>query len=88
MPINIRNRNLGLFKFDGSVKCLLLSGVGKFGLNLQMADTLICMGVPKGKFDLTQVIGRLNRINQREKVVCYIPYHQDTVEEKLIKSLI
>lgn len=87
MPLYLRDRSLRLFKNDGNVRCLLMSGVGKFGLNLQVSHTLVCMCVPKTRFDLDQLLGRLNRINQVERVVCYIPYHQNTVEEERIKKL-
>ena len=87
MPLHIRNRNLNLFKLDDQVKCLLISGVGKFGLNLQNSNQLVCMGVPVKAFDLEQMLGRLNRINQDKQVQCYIPYHLDTDEEKQAKVL-
>ena len=87
MPVVLRNRNLNLFKLDENVRCLLISGVGKFGLNLQVSSQLVCMGVPSSVFDLEQMLGRLNRINQSEQVRCYIPYHINTEEEKQVKLL-
>lgn len=85
MPIYLRDRSLELFRSDPKVTCLLLSGVGKFGLNLQVANNLICMGVPKNKFVLDQLLGRLDRINQFEPVNCFIPYHINTEEAETIK---
>lgn len=87
MPIQIRDRSLSIFKNDNETNVLLLSGVGKFGLNLQCASTLICMGVPKSRFELDQLIGRLNRIDQHERVQCFIPYHADSEEVQLVANL-
>ena len=86
--IEQRKRSLNLFRLDENVKCLLISGVGKFGLNLQTANTLICVSVPVSKFDLYQMIGRLIRLDQEQKVTCYIPYHTGTAEESLVGKLI
>ena len=87
MPIEIRERNLRLFHDDPGISCILLSGVGRFGLNLQEASELVCMDFRKGKQDLLQVIGRLNRIGQKNNVVCHVPYYIGTDEERKVKVL-
>ena len=87
MPLDKRDRAINIFKNDPKVKCLLLSGIGKLGLNLQAAQTLVCMTVPKSRVELQQLVGRLNRINQTGFVHCFIPYFQDSVEEKQVAKL-
>lgn len=87
MSTKIRARNIGIFQNDPKCRCLLLSGVGKFGLSLQCATRLIFATVPKSKFEMDQVIGRLLRVTQDHTVFCDILYMKDTCEEDAVRLL-
>ena len=87
MSSKIRARNVGIFQNDPNCQCLLLSGVGKFGLSLQCANRLIFATVPRTKFELDQVIGRLLRLTQDQTIFCDVLYMKDTAEEDQVRLL-
>ena len=80
---DIRSREINRFNLDQKIKCLLISGVGKFGLNLQSASKVVFMGVPKSKLDFMQVVTRLYRMGQSSQVEVIIPYMGDSQGDAL-----
>jgi len=87
MSLERRTRALNIFINDLNCRCLLITGIGKLGLNLGVADELICMTVPLNRVELEQLIGRLRRLTQTHPIRCYIPYYQDSDEEVLVEKL-
>lgn len=72
----------------GSYQVLMMSAVGKFGLNLQQASSLILLDIPRSASDLEQIVGRIFRRGQESDVYVYLPYLVNTTDEDRLNILI
>ena len=75
------------FYSNPEIKVILLTGAGKFGLNLQITNKLVFMTLPYTPSDVFQIIGRIFRIGQEEDVDILIIYHKDSLEEDMFNIL-
>lgn len=75
------------FAEDPTIDAILLTGAGKFGLNLQITNQLIFVDLPYTPSDVFQYIGRVYRTGQEEDVDVHFLYHADSLEEDLFSSL-
>ena len=67
-PDKERQEIVDKFNTDPKHKVCILSSAGQFGLNLQVADTVINYDLPFSLAKLEQRIGRAHRLNQKNKV--------------------
>ena len=65
----------------------MMTGAGKFGLNLQVSDTILFLDIPYTPSDVFQYIGRVLRTGQTKNVDVYFFYMLNTPEEDLFDSL-
>lgn len=72
----------------GTYKVLIMSAVGKFGLNLQSASTMYLLDIPRTASDLEQIVGRVFRRGQTKPVSIFIPYLVNTTDEDRLSILI
>lgn len=82
-----KDKNKELFNSDPSVQIILLTGAGKFGLNLQVTNQIIFVDLPYTPTDVFQYIGRIFRTGQTEDVDVHFLYHEESLEENLFSVL-
>lgn len=75
------------FNNSSDINVLLMTGAGKFGLNLQKASTFIFLDMPYTPSDVFQYIGRVYRTGQTEDVSVYFFYMSNSLEEDFFFSL-
>ena len=75
------------FYEDDSVRVILLTGAGKFGVNLQITNKLVFMDLPYTPSDVFQIIGRIFRTGQDKDVDIFMFYNKDSLEEDLFDNL-
>lgn len=73
---------------NGAHRVLIMSAVGKFGLNLQEASSMILLDIPRSASDLEQIVGRIFRRGQTRDVTIYLPYLVNTTDEDRLNILI
>lgn len=59
------------FKQDKSIKALVMTNVGKYGINLQNASYLIFFDLPYTFAEVEQLIGRIVRVGQQNVPIIY-----------------
>ena len=82
-----RQKSKDLFENDPDVKVIMLTGAGKFGLNLQITNQLVFTDIPYTPSDAFQIIGRVFRTGQTEDVDIRFIYCVDSIEEDLFGVL-
>lgn len=82
-----RQKSKELFETDPEVKVIMLTGAGKFGLNLQITNQLVFTDIPYTPSDVFQIIGRVFRTGQTEDVDIRFIYCIDSLEEDLFAIL-
>lgn len=75
------------FNNDPNMQVILLTGAGKFGLNLQVSNKLVLLDMPYTPSDVFQLIGRVYRTGQKSDVTAYFMYNENSLEEDLFASL-
>lgn len=70
------------FQNDPSVQVLVMTGVGKYGINLQNASSIIFADIPFTYAEIEQTIGRIMRIGQKSVPVIYFLIC-GSIEEKI-----
>ena len=75
------------FENDPETKVIMLTGAGKFGLNLQTTNQLVFTDIPYTPSDVFQIIGRVFRTGQTEDVDIRFIYCKDSLEEDLFGIL-
>lgn len=79
--------NKAAFREDPDIQVILLTGAGKFGLNLQTSNRIIFVDMPYTPSDVFQYIGRVYRTGQVNDVFVHFLYSSNTLEEDLFASL-
>lgn len=82
-----RQQSKDAFEQDPDVKVIMLTGAGKFGLNLQITNQLVFTDIPYTPSDVFQIIGRVFRTGQTEDVDIRFIYCVDSLEEDLFAIL-
>ena len=82
-----RQKSKSDFENDPEIKVIMLTGAGKFGLNLQITNQLVFTDIPYTPSDVFQIIGRVFRTGQTEDVDIRFIYCQDSLEEDLFGVL-
>lgn len=72
---------------DPDTKAILLTGAGKFGLNLQITNRICFADIPETPSDVFQYIGRVYRTGQEEDPQVDFFFSADSVEEDNFKTL-
>lgn len=75
------------FTKEPYVQVLLSSEMGRFGLNLQVADVVINFDLHWNPAKLQQRVGRLERHGQKNPITCINLVAEDTIEEDVLKTL-
>lgn len=75
------------FNTSDSKNILLMTGAGKLGLNLQVANNVIFLDIPPNPADVLQFIGRVNRIGQNKDLAVYFMFMKNTIEEDKFREL-
>lgn len=75
------------FKSMPSLRCLLMTDIGKFGLNLQVANNVVFLSLPRNPADFVQIIGRVRRYGQDNEVKAYLIFMENTIEEDALRDL-
>lgn len=76
------------FKDNLSVSVLLSSEVGSEGIDLQFCRFLINYDLPWNPMKVEQRIGRLDRLNQKHKVISIVNFSlKNTIEEYILERL-
>ena len=82
-----RQKSKDAFETDPDIKVIMLTGAGKFGLNLQITNQLVFTDIPYTPSDVFQIIGRVFRTGQTEDVDIRFIYCVDSLEEDLFAIL-
>jgi len=82
-----RQKSKELFETDPDVRVIMLTGAGKFGLNLQITNQLVFTDIPYTPSDVFQIIGRVFRTGQTEDVDIRFIYCTGSLEEDLFAIL-
>lgn len=82
-----KEENKVRFNTDPNVRVILMTGAGKFGLNLQSTNQFIFVDMPYTPSDVFQYIGRVYRTGQTQDVDIHFFYHCNSLEENLFQSL-
>jgi len=70
---------------EEGAQILICSEIGSEGRNFQFAHHLVLFDLPLNPDLLEQRIGRLDRIGQTETVQIHVPYHEQSVQERLMR---
>lgn len=87
VPQRRRQENVHQFQNDPACRVILMSNAGSTGLNLQAANTVINIDLPWNPAVLEQRIARAHRMGQKRSVQVYVLVTEDTIEERLLKTL-
>lgn len=88
VPSKERQVQVSDFEVNPMRQLMLLSDAGNYGLNLQVADTLVNFDLPWNPAVLKQRAGRIHRINStHEKVDIVNMITNDTIDEQIEKTL-
>ncbi|NUQ61545.1 MAG: DEAD/DEAH box helicase [Pirellulales bacterium] len=87
VPQKKRQELVHRFTNDPRCRLFIATNAGSTGLNLQAADTVINVDLPWNPAVLEQRIGRAHRMGQKRPVQVYVLVTEDTIEEKLLKTL-
>lgn len=71
----------------GKAQALIITSIGKYGLNLQMASKLVLCDIPFTPSEVEQIIGRVSRIGQKQVPVIYFLVSAGGVEAKIYDNL-
>ena len=82
-----RQKSKDDFEHDPEIKVIMLTGAGKFGLNLQITNQLVFTDIPYTPSDVFQIIGRVFRTGQTEDVDIRFIYCVDSLEEDMFAIL-
>lgn len=83
-----REEAVDLFQ-DGKLDCLILTGAGREGLNLQAANVLIHYDLPWVPSQVIQRVGRASRFgSQNGQLSVVVPIIKGTIEEKVASILV
>ena len=82
-----RQKSKSDFENDPEIKVIMLTGAGKFGLNLQITNQLVFTDIPYTPSDVFQIIGRVFRTGQTEDVDIRFIYCVDSLEEDMFAIL-
>lgn len=83
-----RESNRIAFWEDPSIRVLIMTAAGRFGMNLQCTNKLVLMDIPYTPSDVFQYIGRIFRTGQTaSQVDVYFIFAKDSVEEDNFKIL-
>ena len=70
------------FQTDSDCQCLLMTDAGTQGLNLQVANHIVFLNMPKDAGDYDQVGGRLPRVGSKHSALnAYFIIAKDTIDE-------
>jgi len=69
---------------EEGAQVLICSEIGSEGRNFQFAHHLVLFDLPLNPDLLEQRIGRLDRIGQIATVQIHVPYHEESVQERLM----
>lgn len=72
---------------ESDSRVLFITGAGKYGLNLQKANTFIFLDIPYNPADILQMIRRVYRYGQEGKVKVLLTFLEDTLEEDNFRKL-
>lgn len=79
------NERIKTFREEQDVRFLVMNDVGRVGLNLQVADTLVFMDTPYVPSDIEQVIGRIDREGQSSMFInIYFMLMSHTIEHNIL----
>jgi superfamily II DNA/RNA helicase len=87
VPQKERQELVHRFQNDPKCRLFITTNAGSTGLNLQAANTVINVDLPWNPAILEQRIGRAHRMGQKQPVQIYVLITEETIEEKLLKTL-
>jgi superfamily II DNA/RNA helicase len=87
VPQQKRKQLVDRFQRDGQCRLFITTNAGSTGLNLQAANTVINVDLPWNPAVLEQRIARAHRMGQKQPVQVFVLVTEETLEEKLLKTL-
>ena len=75
------------FQHDADCQLFLTTNAGSTGLNLQAANTIVNVDLPRNPAILEQRIARAHRMGQTRPVQVFVLVTERTIEENLLKTL-
>ncbi len=87
VPQKKRQQLVHQFQRDPACRAFLTTNAGSTGLNLQAANTVINVDLPWNPAVLEQRIARAHRMGQKNPVQVYVLVTEQTIEEKLLRTL-
>jgi superfamily II DNA/RNA helicase len=87
VPQKKRQQLVYQFQRDPACRVFLTTNAGSTGLNLQAANTVINVDLPWNPAILEQRIARAHRMGQENPVQVYLLVTEETIEEKLLRTL-
>src|SRR5947199_104302 len=87
VPQKLRQGLVHEFQTNPSCRLFITTNAGSVGLNLQAANTVINVDLPRNPAVLEQRIGRAHRMGQTQQVQVFILVTEQTLEENLLETL-